>query len=230
MDTQAAFFNRLLTGLKNAGYWADTFFCFGNWYLEVDGRSFSDYFLTLPAPLRNSIARGKRRLNSAGPWTIQIQKTPDGALEAAIADFVSVYSSSWKGPEPNTQFVPSLARMAAAKGWLRLGVLRRDDKAIAAQMWLVKDDKASIFKLAYVNGFERFSAGSVLTSAMMEHVIDVDQVREVDYLTGDDTYKRDWMSHRRERRGIVAFNPMKIRGVWKAFLHFGSRFVKWAGI
>lgn len=230
MDAQATFFNCLLTSLKNAGYWADTFFCFGNWYLDVAGRPFSDYFLTLPAPLRNSIARGQRRLNSAGPWAIQIQKAPDGALEAAIADFVSVYSSSWKGREPNTQFVPNLARVAAAQGWLRLGVLRHNDKAIAAQLWLVKGGKASIFKLAYVNGVERFSAGSVLTSAMMEHVIDVDQVREVDYLTGDDAYKRDWMSHRRERLGIVAFNPTKTRGVLNAFLHFGGRFVKRARI
>jgi hypothetical protein len=230
MDAQAPFFDRLLAGLKNAGYWVDTFFCFGNWYLDVAGRPFSDYFLTLPAPLRNSIARGKRRLTSAGTWNIQIQEAADGLLEAAIADFVQVYSSSWKGPEPNTRFVPNLARMAAAQGWLRLGVLKLDDKAIAAQFWLVKDGKASIFKLAYVDGVERFSAGSALTSAMMEHVIDVDQVREVDYLTGDDAYKRDWMSRRRERLGIVAFNPMRIMGIWKAFLHFGSWFVKRARI
>ena len=41
----------------------------------------------------------------------------------------------------------------------------------------------------------------------MQHVIDTDHVEEVDYLTGDDAYKQDWMSHRRERIGLVAFNP-----------------------
>jgi hypothetical protein len=227
MDAKTSIFDQLLEGLKNAGYWADTFFCFGNWYLDVAGRPFSDYFLTLPAPLRNSIARGKRRLTSAGPWEIQIQQAFDGALEPAIADFVEVYSSSWKGPEPNTRFVPNLARMAAAQGWLRLGVLRHEKRAIAAQLWFVKNGKASIFKLAYVNGVERFSAGSVLTSAIMEHVLDVDKVHEVDYLTGDDAYKRDWMSHRRERLGIVAFNPTTMVGLSKAFIHFSGRLVKW---
>ena len=41
---------------------------------------------------------------------------------------------------------------------------------------------------------------------MMAHVIEQDGVSTVDYLTGDDNYKRDWMSTRRERRGIAAYN------------------------
>jgi CelD/BcsL family acetyltransferase involved in cellulose biosynthesis len=48
---------------------------------------------------------------------------------------------------------------------------------------------------------------------MMQHVIDVDEVVEVDYLVGDDPYKKDWMNHRRERWGIVAYNPSTFLGV-----------------
>ena len=40
----------------------------------------------------------------------------------------------------------------------------------------------------------------------MEHVIDTDKVHDVDYLTGDDAYKKDWMPDRRERWGIAVFN------------------------
>jgi CelD/BcsL family acetyltransferase involved in cellulose biosynthesis len=47
----------------------------------------------------------------------------------------------------------------------------------------------------------------------MQHVMDVDGVREVDYLTGDDNYKKDWMSHRRERVGLIAFDTSRPRGV-----------------
>ena len=46
----------------------------------------------------------------------------------------------------------------------------------------------------------------------MRHALDDAAVTEVDHLTGDDRYKRDWMSHRRERWGIVAFNPGTARG------------------
>jgi hypothetical protein len=33
----------------------------------------------------------------------------------------------------------------------------------------------------------------------MEYVIDTDRVEEIDFLTGNDAYKQDWMSERRER-------------------------------
>lgn len=220
LDTDSGFYQAFSHALRKAGYWVDHFFCFGNWYLAVASRSFDQYYGERPSALRHSIERGQRRLTKSGEWSIHIQQSADLALDAAIADFESVYAQSWKVPEPNSQFIPGLIRMAATQGWLRLGVLKLDERAIAAQLWLVKDKKASIYKLAYVNGFERLSVGSVLTSALMRHAIDVDQVQEVDYLTGDDAYKQDWMSHRRERWGIVAFHPRTARGLWAACKHF----------
>ena len=120
--------------------------------------------------------------------------------------------------------------MAADQGWLRLGILTLGYDVIAAQLWLVKSNKASIYKLAYVKGFEPFSPGSLLTQAMMRQAIDVDGVNEVDYLTGDDAYKRDWMSHRRERWGIVAFHLGTLRGAWLAAMHAVGRLIKIKGI
>lgn len=226
LDPEAAFVAPLQTGLKVAGYWTDRFLCFGNWYLVVAQRSFATYASSLPSALRHGIERGQRRLAKQGTWGIHIQQSPDAKLEECIAHFVAVYNQSWKTPEPTPQFIPQLIRMAAAQGWLRLGVLLLNGQAIAAQLWLVKDGKASIYKLAYVKGFEKLSAGSVLTHALMQHAIDIDQVAEVDYLTGDDAYKRDWMSHRRERWGLVAFNPRTLRGLWLAARHFAGRLWK----
>jgi CelD/BcsL family acetyltransferase involved in cellulose biosynthesis len=61
---------------------------------------------------------------------------------------------------------------------------------------------------------------------MMQHVIDVDRVREVDYLTGDDAYKRDWMSHSRERHGLVAYNLRTPRGLALAAIHLAGSKLK----
>jgi CelD/BcsL family acetyltransferase involved in cellulose biosynthesis len=66
----------------------------------------------------------------------------------------------------------------------------------------------------------------VLTSKLMQHVIDVDKVRIVDYLSGDDDYKKMWMSHRREFWGIVGFNPRSLRGAAQIVRHVGGRFGK----
>ena len=59
-----------------------------------------------------------------------------------------------------------------------------------------------------------------------DNVADVDRVSEVDYLTGDDPYKKDWMSDRRERWGIVAFNVRTVRGTLAAMWHLSARAVK----
>lgn len=226
MDTAAPFYKGLVEELLAARYVVDDFFCFGNWYLQVANRSFEEYAQTLPAALRNSIGRGQKRLTRQGEWDIHIQRQAGEDLQAALEAFVQVYQRSWKQPEPHPHFIPQLVRMAAGFGWLRLGILTLQGQAIAAQLWLVKDGKASIFKLAYAEGFERFSAGSVLTHALMHHVIDTDRVREVDYLTGDDAYKRDWMSHRRERRGIIAFDLRTVAGLWEALRHFAGKRLK----
>jgi hypothetical protein len=47
----------------------------------------------------------------------------------------------------------------------------------------------------------------------MQYVIEQDRVTEVDYLIGDDAYKKSWVSDRRERWGLVAYNPKTASGL-----------------
>ena len=56
------------------------------------------------------------------------------------------------------------------------------------------------------------SPGTVLSAFMLQHVIDTDRVSTVDFLSGDDHYKKNWMSHREERKGVAAYNPRTLRG------------------
>jgi CelD/BcsL family acetyltransferase involved in cellulose biosynthesis len=213
LDTAGRFHRLMLQALHAEGWHTDSYFCFGNWHLEVGGRSFAAYESSIPSRIRNTIRRGRKKLDAAGPWGLRIHAQPGPELEAAIHDFETIYAKSWKVPEPFPQFVPGLCRSMAAQGWLRLGVLRFGDQPIAAQLWIVKDRRASIYKLAYDEDYKRFSAGSVLTETMIRAAIDIEQVVDVDYLTGDDGYKVDWMSSRRERRGIVAFDPATVQGL-----------------
>ena len=57
---------------------------------------------------------------------------------------------------------------------------------------------------------------------MMKHLIDVEKVGQIDFGSGDDAYKSDWMSSRRERWGIVAFNPRTLPGLLGAARHLGG--------
>ena len=220
-------FQQLKQALSEAGYWVDDYFCFGNWYLDVEGRSFDAYLQSRPSQLRNTLQRAYGKLDKAGgdtkAWRIVIQQHDDDALENAIEAFGQVYARSWKQPEPQADFIPGLCRTAARAGWLRLGVLYLNDTAIAAQLWLTHGGVANIYKLAYDEEAARYSAGTVLTAAMFEQALDHDRVAEVDYLNGDEPYKRDWMSARRERHGIVAFDLAQWQGLKAAMRHWAGR-------
>lgn len=224
LDAEGHFIAGMAGGLRAAGYWADQFFCFGNWYLPVHAGGFTAYWAQRPAALRHTVERAQRRLDRRGDATLHVHRDDaDGGLRQAIDAYEAVYAQSWKDPEPNPGFMPGLIRLAARQGWLRLGVLRLAGEPVAAQVWLVCAGKANIFKLAYVPGHERLSVGSVLTAFLMRHAMEFDGVHEIDYLSGDDNYKKDWMSHRRERLGLVAFDPRRVRGLLAGARHFAGR-------
>ena len=225
LDPSDPLFEPLLQALRAAGMATQRYFSFVNWYLEVAGRSYDSYAATLPSRLKNTLKRRGRQLEKSGRAHFEIV-TGGAQLEQAIAAYEVIYARSWKTPEPTPAFMPGLMRTCAAQGWLRLGIATVDGVPAAAQLWIVCQGVASIYKLAYDERFASLSIGSLLTERLMRHVIDIDQVNEVDYLTGDDAYKRDWMSGSRERCGIVAFNLRSPRGLAAAAVHLGAGRVK----
>jgi CelD/BcsL family acetyltransferase involved in cellulose biosynthesis len=160
----------------------------------------------------------RRRLDAAGARIEIVASKED--LATALQAFSDVYSRSWKRPEPVPTFVPALAELAARRGWLRLGLVWLDHRPIAAQLWVVADGRASIYKLAYDKHYRHLGCGTVLTAELMRHAIEVDRVREIDYMAGDEPYKRDWMTHRRERCGLEAHQLGTLRGLGGAFRSF----------
>jgi len=120
--------------------------------------------------------------------------------------------------------------MCAAMGALRLGIIYVDGEPAAVQLWIVHHGNALIYKLAYDERFGELSVGTILSATLFQHALDVDKVTEVDYLSGDDAYKKDWMSQRRERWGILALNPRTPRGVLAIARHVGGRAAKRAAM
>jgi hypothetical protein len=206
-DTQA-----IREALRNAGWYVKPYFCFGNWYLSTTGVSFTEYMSQRPSQLRNTWARKLRKFEAAG-GRFEIADGNDETATDAIAAFTRVYSKSWKRPEPYPQFVPGWAEICAQNGWLRLGIAWLKDVPIAAQFWFTLLGKANIFKLAYDEDHAVWSAGTLLTARMIQNCIERDRVAEIDYLTGDDEYKRAWMSSRRVRIGLRACNPRTLHGL-----------------
>ncbi len=133
-----------------------------------------------------------------------------------MADFELVYRRSWKQPEPFPDFNTTLMREAARCGVLRLGLLHIGTTAVAAQLWVVEGDRATVLKLAHDEAFKPASPGTVLTALMLRELLDREHIAEIDFGRGDDPYKADWAGIRRQRVGLVLANPRHPRGL--AFL------------
>lgn len=180
-------------------------FRFYNWIHRTQGQVFAEYLQARPTRVRNTIARKARKLEREHGYTIRLFTDGD-SVRQGLQDYGTVYNNSWKANELYGEFIEGLAEQLAAQGWLRLAVLYIGEKAAAAQFWFVVGSRASIFKLVYDEDWKQYSPGSILTSYLMEHVIDRDRVSEIDFLTGNDSYKQDWMSERRERCRLSFIN------------------------
>lgn len=223
MDPGSAAYGLLLKALRLAGLPAYEFFCFGNWYEPVR-QTWPEYLAGRDGKIRSTIKRmGKKFATEGGELTIL---TGASDIERMLADYQGVYGASWKQAEPHVNFIPGLIALCARKGWLRMGVARLGGRAIAAQLWMVAHGKVEIYKLAYDEAFKAYSPGTLLTHVLMQHVFERDAAVEIDYLIGDDDYKRGWMSQRRERWGIVAFNPRTLGGLAGWAREAGGRWVR----
>lgn len=211
LNVDYAGFNLLRSAASQIGLASFPFFCFGNWYLKVNF-PWNDYLASRTGMLKNTLSRKRKKFEQSN-GVLELIQTPQQQAYGVLA-YQQVYANSWKIQEPFPEFMPGLVRMLADNGWLRMGLASVNGKPVAAQIWIVAYGKACIYKLAYDEAYKHLSAGSLLTAMLMEHVLDHDKVLEVDYLCGDDPYKAEWMSDRRERWGIVFFNLRTIRGVW----------------
>jgi CelD/BcsL family acetyltransferase involved in cellulose biosynthesis len=212
MDPEAREFRLLRDALRLAGLRPHEYFAFGNWYLQVDC-DWAGYLKNRSGQLRSTIKRMTKRLAAEDNGRLEIIRG-EADVERGIAAYEAVYGASWKVPEPYVEFIPGLIRLCARRGWLRLGVAWIGDKPIAAQLWIVNAGRAHIYKVAYDEAFKAMAPGTLVTALLLEEVIDRDKVTEVDYLIGDDAYKKTWMSHRRERFGLIAYDPATPRGLY----------------
>ncbi len=203
----------LLDALRAQGWYAKEYFAFGNWTLPCEGLAYDAFIAARDSKVRNTLSRKAKKLHASGRLEII---TDPADVERGMDAWDAIYNKSWKQAEPYPNFVRGWARLCAERGWLRLGLAHVEGRAIAAQLWFTIDRRAYIFKLAYDEDYAKWSAGTVLSAHMFEQALEQDKVVEIDYLTGDDTYKSAWMSHRRERIGVLACNLRSPAGLFAA--------------
>jgi len=196
--------DRLATAFRETGWRVEVSRCDLNHVLNVDGRRFDEYWASRPGRLRTTLKRKAKK--------VEIQLTDDFD-PVAWDHYERIYQASWKPEEDHPKMLREFAQAEALAGRLRFGLALAEGEPIAAQFWTVENGVAYIHKLAHLESHRNLSAGTTLTAALFERVIDEDDVAQVDFGTGDQPYKADWMDSIRPRFQIDCFD-MKQPRAW----------------
>lgn len=195
----------LHTALAGAGHESHLLPGEGNWvYSRRDGETSAAYLAARDKGVRGRLKQAPGRLAELG--RVETRFASDTLSPDDVAAYLDVYARSWKEPELDPTFHPAMMRWAAGRGILRLFTLRAGGRPIASQLWLAHRRRAYAVKLAYDEEHRPRSPGHLLTAAAMERFFDVEGVQQIDWLKGDDWYKKAWCNRRRQRLSLVAFS------------------------
>lgn len=196
----------LHTAFRTAGWSVQSETCDHNHVLEVDGRSFAKYWASRSGQMRTTLKRKAKKV------VVEILSHFDANAWAA---YESIYQSSWKPEEGDPALLRAFAEQEGAAGRIRLALARVEGKPVAAQFWTVERGTAYIHKLAHLEEHKALSAGTTLSAALFEQVIDSDGVSLIDFGTGNDPYKSDWMELDRPRYRLDCLDPKQPKA-WPA--------------
>ena len=193
----------MIHALRRAGWWVRSTPIGDRHWLDLVGMDHDGWWESRPGMLKSTV----RRKTKKGVVDISIETDFDPQSWAA---YEHVYAASWKPEEGDPTLLRAFAEADSARGTFRMGLARIASKPVAAQFWTVEDGTAFIHKLAHVEDSQKASPGTLLSAALFRHVITADRVQRVDFGTGNDAYKRDWMNRHDPLWCIEAFNPSRI--------------------
>ena len=184
----------------------------------------------LDAKFRQNLRRRRRRLAEKGKLEyVLIDGKDPKALDDALADFFDVEASGWKG-EGGTAialkpelvgFYTQLARDAAKRGALALGLLKLDGKVIAGHFSMAHAGRYYLIKIGYDEAEHEFSPGQQLVSDAIRDSCNRG-LSEFDFLGPCMDWKLDWEAKLRTHAWLTIFRPGG-----KAKLVHGVRHVLW---
>lgn len=225
LEADGPAYHGLIDAFRGSGLMPHSYYVSADWYEPFEGASFDDYWRVLSSKKRNTLRRKEKRAETEGHLELVLH-TDASDIERGIADYERIYAASWKEPEQFAAFVPALIRRSAESGLLRLGLVYIDGVPAASELCIVAARAALMMKTAYDPRYRDLSVGALATLKVLRYVLDNDEIDEIDFGNGEDPYKREWVTQRRERLGVVGFNPRTVRGVLGAARNIGGSSLK----
>lgn len=173
----------------------------------------SDYLAARPGRLRSTVNRTAKRLDRAGVEMVDHRDT----FEDGLAHLMALHDSRW---EDDSVFLRGWERFAAAAhagaamGEVLIHELRdAAEGPVAVELGFRVGDRHAFYQAGRRTEHDWRGAGSVLRARVIESAAATGAV-EYDLLRGDESYKSDWATDRRELvRCVMGVGPLGVAAV-----------------
>jgi len=148
---------------------------------------------------RNELRRKKKLLENGGRMNFEILVPRPENIGPYLDEFIRVESASWKGKKRSALlfderlrgFYYSYGKAAAARGIMRICILRVDDRAIAAALAVEEAKRLWILKIGYDEKWMRCAPGILLMHEMIRYAFE-QGLEAYEFLGNEEPWIRRW--------------------------------------
>lgn len=182
-------------------------------FVAVGGRRFDDYLRGLGSSHRYAFRRRLRGVERDFRVELAMVRHED-ERRAALATLVDLHARRWAGVARSEAFARSallafhdeISRLALERGWLRLYTLELDGRPAAALYGFRYRDVLSYYQAGFDPQLAPYSVGLVTLGLVIRDAIG-EGVTEIDFLHGEEPYKRLWANEVRPLRRLELYPP-----------------------
>jgi CelD/BcsL family acetyltransferase involved in cellulose biosynthesis len=165
------------------------------------------------AKFRANLRRRARRLQELGAVAVRRAEAP-GEVDAALADFLALEASGWKGQGGTAialdhalvGFYARVARDASARGALAIRSLTLDGRPVAVHLGMVHRGAYLLPKTAYDEALAHVSPGQLLQREVLAEC-EARGLARFDFLGPDMPWKRDWEPEHAPHDWLYVYRP-----------------------
>ena len=182
-------------------------------FIPLAGATWESYLASLSADHRYNFNRKWRRLNRDHAVSFERVRTP-GECRETVDLLIAQHNARWSARGGSDAFHTAglvafhreWTQAALDRGWLRLYVLRVDEKPAACLYGLLYRGTFSFYQSSFDAAYEQLSVGLLSMGLAIKSAIE-EGAGEYDLLHGNESYKSHWSRDSRELIRLEAFPP-----------------------
>ena len=182
-------------------------------FIPLSGVSWEAYLATLGAEQRYNFNRKWKRLNR--DYSVQFERVyREEQCRESMDLVIELHNMRWRGRGGSDAFhTPGLvefhrefSRLALQRGWLRLYVLRLDQKPAACLYGFLYGRTFYFYQSGFDSAYQKQSVGLVSMGLGIKSAIE-EGAEEYDLLHGSEEYKSHWSRESRELGRLELYPP-----------------------